>query len=76
MKELSLYYIKPPISPWDKKYEDEILLDNAKQTLSDTPAGSWAKCARCSIKDEDYSKRVQHWFDRGYRLGECKLSIK
>ena len=75
MTECEMYYIKSPISYWDKKHTDAIWLDCAKSTISETGALAWSKQARVGLKDEDYSRRVQYWHDRGYRLGTCKLVL-
>lgn len=73
------YVIVPPISPWDEKHRDAIELDHAKRTFGQTPEEAWGiHCRRGmdAIDAQEFSRRVQHWHDRGYRVRDAKLTIE
>lgn len=78
MAELRGFVIVPPISPWDEKHRDEIELDNAMRTFGRTPAEAWRIHVRAGldgIDNGEFSRRVQHWHDRGYRVREATLIL-
>ncbi len=72
------YAIVPPISPWDEKHREAIEMDTAKRTIGRTPGEAWAIHVRRgldSIDEQEMTRRVQHWHDRGYRLRKVRLEF-
>jgi len=69
------YVIVPPLNSWDEKQADKIIPEMSYNTFSTQASNAWA--LRCGIltTHEDFSKRVQAWHDRGYRLKRAKLTI-
>lgn len=72
------YCIVPPMSPWDEKHRAEIELDLARRTIGETAAESWRILVRAGIDGIDhmeFSRRVQHWHDRGYRVRRIAVEL-
>lgn len=72
------YCIVPPIRPWDEKHRDAIELDLARRTIGATAAESWRIHVRAGIDSIDhgeFSRRVQHWHDRGYRVRKIAVEV-
>ena len=63
------FIIVPPVSPWDKKHETQIMIDMGIGTMGRTAGEAWTKHTR-----NDPSK-VQHWHDRGYRLRRVSVEL-
>jgi hypothetical protein len=73
------YVIVGPISPWDKRYREEIIGDTAFQSFGKTPYETWMRHLggwREDFNRGDMSRRVQHYFDRGYRLKKATMVIE
>ncbi len=73
--ELEGYVIVPPLSPWDEKHAHKIIPEVSYNSFSTTSYSTWAKHCNLPTTHEDFSKRVQSWHDRGYRLKDAKLII-
>lgn len=72
------YAIVGPVSPWDEKHRDAIEMDGARRTIGATPGEAWSiQCRRGldSIDHGEFSRRVQHWHDRGYRLRRVTIEL-
>ena len=72
------YVIVGPISPWDEKYRDQIIADTSFQSFGKTPYEAWMRHLggwRSEFDRGDMSRRVQFYFDRGYRLKKAKMEI-
>lgn len=72
------YAIIPPVSPWDEKHKEAIQMDAARRTIGSTPGEAWSIHCRRGLDNIDageFSHRIQHWHDRGYRLARVSLSI-
>lgn len=73
------YAIVGPVRPWDEKHRDSIELFNAKSTFAVTAGEAWSRQIR--EPNEGYpdplerSRRVQHWYNCGYRLVKARLTI-
>lgn len=65
----TMFMIVPPISPWDRCHEEQIMLHMGASTLSKTAGEAWSRHTR-----QDMSK-VQHWHDRGYRLRRVRVEL-
>lgn len=72
------YAIIGPVSPWDEEHKEAIQMDLAKRTIGSTPAEAWSIHCRRGLDNIDageFSRRVQYWHDRGYRVARVSLSI-
>lgn len=73
------YVIVGPISPWDEKYREQIIGDTAFQSFGKTPYETWMRFLggwKPDFDRGDMSRRVQFYFDRGYRLKKAKMEIE
>jgi len=72
------YAIVPPISPWDEKHREEIEMDTAIRTIEYNPGAAWRiHCERGkgTLEHGELSSRIQHWYDRGYRLRKVRVEF-
>jgi len=69
------YVIVPPLSKWEVQHADKIIPEMSYNTFDNTTAGAWEKHTNTFRNDHDFSKRVQAWHDRGYRLKKATLTI-
>lgn len=72
------YVIVPPISPWEHRVD--IWLDMGYRSFGKTPAEAWRRhIGPYSIEDVNdrslFGRKVQFWFDRGYRVKQARLEI-
>jgi hypothetical protein len=70
------YVIVPPLSPWDEKHASKIIPDLAYRSFHITSAGAWSQHCQTAVTDLNFSKKVQAWHDRGYRLKKARLIIE
>jgi len=74
--KLEGYVIVPPLSPWDKKYSDQIWLDIGYPSFGKTPTEAWRRYIHPSQYEHiDFSILVQRLHDRGYRVKKATLEI-
>jgi hypothetical protein len=69
------FVIVPPLNPWDKNNKD-IVPHMSYDTFGLTATEAWARHAQAQPSEDDFSRRVQAWHDKGYRLREATLTIK
>lgn len=72
------YVIVGPISPWYEKDREKIIGDTAFQSFGKTPYEAWMRHLggwRPEFDRGDMSRRVQFYFDRGYRLKKATMEI-
>lgn len=74
--EVQGFVIVPPLPEWNKKYSREIWSDS-HWSFGLTAAEAWRRAIhRSQYEDEgDFSRKVQMWFDLGYRVKKAKLEI-
>jgi len=70
------FVIIPPVNPWDEKNRESIIPINSYNSFSLTPTEAWARHAQIQPSDDDFSRKVQAWHDRGYRIRDATLLIK
>jgi hypothetical protein len=73
------YVIVGPISSWDEKHREQIIADTAFQSFGKTPYETWLRHLggwREGFDRGDMSRRVQFYFDRGYRLKKATMEIE
>lgn len=73
--KLDGFVIVPPLSPWDEKHEDEIIPDMSYHNFGKTATEAWLRHMQTK-NDLDFSRKVQYWHDRGYRLKRATLTIQ
>jgi hypothetical protein len=79
MIKIDGYVIVGPISPWDEKYRDQIIADTAFQSFGKSPHEAWMRHLggyRPDFDKGDTSRRIQFYFDRGYRLKKATMEIE
>ena len=72
------YVIVGPVSPWYEKDREKIIGDTAFQSFGKTPYEAWMRHLggwRPEFDRGDMSRRVQFYFDRGYRLKKATMEI-
>ena len=70
------FVIVPPLSPWDEKHRDEIWSYFPPSTFGRTEAEAWRRHANFPHGDAgEFSRRVQHWHDNGYRVKRARMEI-
>lgn len=74
------YMVVPPVSSWDKNKKLDIWLDMGYTNFGKTPAEAWRRfIGPYSMEDvEDrsaFGRKVQFWFDRGYRIKKATIGI-
>ena len=72
------YVIVGPVSPWYAKDREKIIGDTAFQSFGKTPYEAWMRHLggwRPEFDRGDMSRRVQFYFDRGYRLKKATMEI-
>lgn len=74
------WVVVPPISPWDEKNRELIVADVSFSSFGRTPVEAWkhhiGPPTRKDIEDRfEFSRKVQFWFGRGYRLREATMEI-
>lgn len=70
------YCIVPPVSPWDEKFREAIEMDLARRTIGATAAEAWRiHVGGAGIDHGEFSRRVQHWWDLGYRVRKIALAL-
>lgn len=72
------YVIVGPVSPWYEKDREKIIGDTAFQSFGKTPYETWMRHLggwRPEFDRGDMSRRVQFYFDRGYRLKKATMEI-
>jgi hypothetical protein len=72
------FAVVPPVSPWDEQHRGEIEVDLARRTIGATAAEAWR--AHCRMAGEtfdplEFSRRVQFWHDRGYRVRKIRFEV-
>jgi hypothetical protein len=72
--QLEGFVIIPPVNSWDNKAC--VISDMCYSSLGRTAAEAWTRHMRVLQSDLDWSKKVQHWHDRGYRLKKATLTIE
>jgi hypothetical protein len=70
------YVIVPPLSPWDEKNKDMIIPDMSYRSFDKTAPKAWSNHTGIAITDIEFSKRIQAWYDHGYRVKKAKLTIE
>ena len=73
------YVIVGPVSPWYEKDREKIIGDTAFQSFGKTPYETWTRHLggwREGFDRGDMSRRVQFYFDRGYRLKKATMEIE
>lgn len=74
--KLNGYVIVPPLSPWDEKHADKIIPQMSYRNLGNTPPEAWSRFMGTNQTDLEWSRKVQHWHDRGYRVKKATLDIQ
>jgi len=73
------FVIVGPISPWDEKHRGAIISDTAPLTFAKTEAMAWRRFLTISPTSSehpgDFSRKVQFFHDRGYRVRKAKVLI-
>jgi hypothetical protein len=70
------YVIVPPLNPWDEKHREKIILDMAYCTFHPSSSHVWNRFMGIDALDAgERARRVQYWFDRGYRIKKATLEI-
>lgn len=70
------YVIVPTVNPWDEKNRDKIWLDTAYSTFHPSSTHVWNRFTdMVDLHPGERAKRVQYWFDRGYRVKKATLEI-
>ncbi len=73
------YVIVGPVSAWNEKYRDQIIADTSFQSFGKSPHEAWTRHLggwRPEFDKGDMSRRVQFYFDRGYRLRKATMEIE
>lgn len=78
MIEIEGYVIVAPVSPWYEKDRDRIIADTSYRTFDTSPYAAWMRQLggwRSEVDKLDTSRRIQFYFDRGYRVKKAKMII-
>ena len=71
------FVIVQPLSPWDEKHRDEIWSYLSPSTFGRTEAEAWRRHVQHPHGDAgEFSQKVQHWHDRGYRVRRARMDIE
>lgn len=69
------FVIVPPINPWDEKNKDKIWIDMGYSSFGKNAVEAWLRFTGYPVDDPDWSRKIQHWHDRGYRLKKAAMVI-
>ena len=74
--EVQGFVVVSPTSDWEKEYSNEIW-SSARKTFGLTAAEAWWHAIHISQYEDKagFSRKVQQWFDLGYRVKKAKLEI-
>ena len=68
------FVIVPPTNQWDDR--GLVVPEMSYSSFAKTATEAWCRHIRTHLHDPDWSKKVQHWHDRGYRLKNATLTIE
>jgi hypothetical protein len=82
MIEVKGFVIVPPLNKWDEKYKDLIWGDAGHPTFGRSPHAAWRRFmgpnhnVKNATEDAaEFSRKVQFFFDRGYRIKDARMII-
>lgn len=82
MIELKGFVIVPPVNKWDEKNKDLIWRDSSYHSFGQTPHEAWRRFmgpnrgVKNATEDAaEFSRKVQFYFDRGYRIKKARMIV-